>query len=174
LDSWVKGNPPVKFRYGYERARAEVVLSVDHAGEEGPPEYIWEALDVLRVQRVDHGEKCTEDERLMERLTAEPTPLTLCPFSNVKLRVVPELRAHPVGDLLRRGLLVTINSDDPAYFGGYIGDNYVAIQRAFNVFEADMVQIARNSLEATFLPDPEREALLDDLDAYVAREGDAA
>jgi adenine deaminase len=173
LDSSERDHPPVKFREVYDRARAEGFLAVAHAGEEGPPEYIWQALDILYVQRVDHGEKSTEDERLMERLRSEQMPLTLCPFSNVKLRVVPELRAHPVGKLLRRGLLVTINSDDPAYFGGYVGDNYAGTAAALGLTLDEMVQIARNSFEASFLPDIEKRRHLDAVDSYAASAGRA-
>lgn len=168
LDSSERDHPPVKFRDVYDRARAEGFLAVAHAGEEGPPEYIWQALDVLKVRRVDHGEKCTEDERLIERLAAEQVPLTLCPFSNVRLRVVPDLPQHPVGRLLRRGLRVTINSDDPAYFGGYIGDNYVGTAQALGLSRDEMFQVARNSFEASFLSDAEKQRYLGEVDAYAA------
>jgi adenosine deaminase len=168
LDSSERDHPPEKFRDVYARARAEGFLAVAHAGEEGPPEYIWQALDVLRVQRVDHGEKSTHDERLMERLAIEQMPLTLCPFSNVKLRVVPDLRQHPVGRLLRRGLRVTINSDDPAYFGGYVGDNYVGTAQALGLGLDEMLQVARNSFSASFLPDVEKQRHLDAVEAYAA------
>jgi adenine deaminase len=168
LDSSEKGNPPVKFRDVYDRARAEGFLAVAHAGEEGPPEYIWQALDVLKVQRVDHGVKCTEDERLVERLVTEQMPLTVCPFSNVKLRVFPDLRKHNFAQMLRRGLFVTINSDDPAYFGGYIGDNYVGTAQALGLTLDEMVRVARNSYSASFIPDAEKKRYLDDVDAYAA------
>jgi adenine deaminase len=173
LDSSEKGNPPVKFCDVYDRARAEGFLAVAHAGEEGPPEYIWQALDVLEVQRVDHGEKCTEDEQLVERLVDEQMPLTVCPFSNVKLRVFPELREHNVGRMLRRGLLVTINSDDPAYFGGYIGDNYVGTAQALGLTRDEMLRVARNSFSASFLPDAEKRRHLDAVGAYAAAAGSA-
>jgi adenine deaminase len=168
LDSSEKGNPPVKFRDVYDRARAEGFLAVAHAGEEGPPEYIWQALDMLMVQRVDHGVKCTEDERLVERLVTEQMPLTVCPFSNVKLRVFPDLRKHNFAQMLRRGLFVTINSDDPAYFGGYIGDNYVGTAQALGLTLDEMVRVARNSYSASFIPDAEKKRYLDDVDAYAA------
>ena len=113
----------------FDRARAEGLLTVAHAGEEGPPEYIREALDLLHVLRIDHGVRCMEDDDLVERLVAEQVPLTVCPLSNVKLRVFDDLADHPIRRMFERGLLVTINSDDPAYFGGYIGDNYVATGR---------------------------------------------
>jgi adenine deaminase len=171
LDSSEKDNPPVKFRDVYDRARAEGFLAVAHAGEEGPPEYIWQALDVLEVQRVDHGEKCMEDERLVERLVAEQMPLTVCPFSNVKLRVVPDLRRHRAAQMLHRGLCVTINSDDPAYFGGYIGDNYVGTAQALGLTLDEMTRVARNSFSASFLPDAEKQRHLDTVDAYAAKAG---
>jgi adenine deaminase len=168
LDSSEKDNPPVKFGDVYDRARAEGFRAVAHAGEEGPPEYIWQALDVLKVQRVDHGVKCTEDERLVERLVAEQMPLTVCPFSNVKLRVFPELRQHNFAQMLRRGLLVTINSDDPAYFGGYIGDNYVGTAKALGLSVQQMIRVARDSFSASFIPDVEKQRHLEAVDAYAA------
>ena len=171
LDSSERNNPPVKFREVYDRARAEGFLAVAHAGEEGPPEYIWQALDVLKVQRVDHGEKCVQDERLASRLIEEHMPLTVCPFSNVKLRVVRELREHQVGYMLRRGLFVTINSDDPAYFGGYVGDNYVGTARALDLSRDEMFQVARNSFSASFLPEAEKQRHLQAVDAYSAKVG---
>jgi len=168
LDSSEKGNPPVKFREVYDRTRAEGFLAVAHAGEEGPSEYIWQALDVLKVQRVDHGEKCMEDERLVKRLVVERMPLTVCPFSNVKLRVVPDLRQHRAAQMLRRGLCVTINSDDPAYFGGYIGDNYVGTAQALGLTLDEMLQVARNSFSASFIPVADKQRHLDAIDAYAA------
>ena len=168
LDSSEKGNPPVKFREVYDRTRAEGFLAVAHAGEEGPSEYIWQALDVLKVQRVDHGVKCMEDERLVKRLVVERMPLTVCPFSNVKLRVVPDLRQHRAAQMLRRGLCVTINSDDPAYFGGYIGDNYVGTAQALGLTLDEMLQVARNSFSASFIPVADKQRHLDAIDAYAA------
>jgi adenosine deaminase len=169
LDSSERDNPPVKFREVYDRARAEGLLAVAHAGEEGPAEYIWQALDVLKVQRVDHGLKCTADERLVNRLAAEQTPLTVCPFSNVKLRVVADLRKHNLAQMLRRGLCVTINSDDPAYFGGYVGDNYVGTARALDLSRDEMFQVARNSFLASFLPEMDKQRHLQAVDDYAAR-----
>jgi adenosine deaminase len=166
LDSGEAGNPPEKFRVVFDRARSEGFLTVAHAGEEGPAGYIWQALDLLHVRRVDHGVRCTEDDRLVDRLVAEQTPLTVCPFSNVKLRVFPELRAHNFRELLERGLLVTINSDDPAYFGGYIADNYIGTAAALDLSAEQMIQVARNSFVASFLPDAERQQHLDAIDAF--------
>jgi adenosine deaminase len=171
LDSSERGNPPMKFREVYDRARAEGFLAVAHAGEEGPPEYIWQALDMLEVQRVDHGVRCMEDERLVDRLVAEQMPLTVCPFSNVKLRVVPELRKHMVGQMLRRGLCVSINSDDPPYFGGYIGDNYRGTARALDLGLDEMIRVARNSFSSSFLPEADKQRHLEAVDAYAAKVG---
>ena len=139
---------------------------VAHAGEEGPPDYIWQALDVLQARRIDHGVRCLEDDQLVERLVAEQIPLTVCPFSNVKLQVFPSLSQHDLLDLVRRGLLVTINSDDPAYFGGYIGDNLSAVAEAFDLGRAAVAQLARNSFQAAFLPEEVRDAYLDEVDQY--------
>ena len=169
LDSGEAGNPPEKFRAVYDRARAEGFLAVAHAGEEGPPEYIWQALDLLGVRRIDHGVRCTEDDALVERLVAEQVPLTVCPFSNVKLRVFPDLRQHNFRELLERGVLVTINSDDPAYFGGYVADNYIGTAEALGLTADQMIQVARNSFVASFLPEAERQQHLDAIDAFATR-----
>jgi adenine deaminase len=169
LDSGEAGNPPEKFRAVFDRARAEGFLAVAHAGEEGPPEYIWQALDLLDVRRVDHGVRCTEDDRLVERLVAEQTPLTVCPFSNVKLRVFPDLQHHNFGELLDRGLLVTINSDDPAYFGGYVADNYIDTAAALGLTADQMILVARNSFVASFLSEADRQHHLDAIDALVSK-----
>jgi len=166
LDSGEAGNPPDKFRTVFDRARSEGFLTVAHAGEEGPPEYIWQALDLLYVRRVDHGVRCTEDDRLVDRLVADQTPLTVCPFSNVKLRVFHELRDHNFRELLDRGLLVTINSDDPAYFGGYVADNYIGTAAALGLTAEQMIQVARNSFVASFLPEAEQQQHLDAIDAF--------
>lgn len=166
LDSSESGNPPSKFQAVFDRARAEGLLTVAHAGEEGPPEYIREALDLLRVLRIDHGVRCMEDEDLVERLVAERVPLTVCPLSNVKLRVFDDLADHPIRRMFERGLLVTINSDDPAYFGGYIGDNYVATAEALGFDRDAMRQIARNSFLASFLDDAECQPHLDAVAAW--------
>jgi len=171
LDSSEVGNPPDKFRDVFDRARAEGFLTVAHAGEEGPPEYIWQALDLLHVRRVDHGVRCTEDDRLVERLVSEQVPLTVCPFSNVKLRVFPELRQHNAREMLERGLLVTINSDDPAYFGGYVADNYIATAEALSMTATQMIQVARNSFVASFLPEADKLRHLEAIDAVAAKAG---
>jgi adenosine deaminase len=164
LDSSEVGNPPERFRAVFDRARAEGFLTVAHAGEEGPPEYIWEALDLLHVARIDHGVRCAEDEPLVERLVAEQVPLTVCPLSNVKLRVFPRLDAHNYRALLERGLRVMINSDDPAYFGGYIGANYVETARALELTDEQIRQTARNSFLASFLDDDATQRHLEAVD----------
>ena len=150
LDSGEAGNPPSKFKDVFTRARGEGFLAVAHAGEEGPPAYIREALDLLGARRIDHGVRCLEDPALVDELVKRQIPLTVCPLSNVKLRVVEEMKDHPLKKLLDRGLKVTINSDDPAYFGGYIADNYLAVQRALDLSEEDIRTMARNSFEASF------------------------
>jgi adenosine deaminase len=165
LDSAEAGNPPARFAAVFERARNAGLLTVAHAGEEGPPEYIAEALDVLRVRRIDHGVRCEEDPALLERLARERIPLTVCPLSNVKLGVFAGLRDHNLKRLLQRGLCVTVNSDDPAYFGGYVADNYLAVQEALELSRADIVQLACNSIAASFLPDPARRAWLEKIRA---------
>ncbi len=173
LDSGERGNPPEKFRAVFDRARAEGFLTVAHAGEEGPAEYIWQALDLLHVRRIDHGVRCTEDHHLVERLVEEQTPLTVCPFSNVKTRVFAELRDHNFRELLERGLLVMINSDDPAYFGGYVADNYIGTAEVLGLTASQMVQVARNSFTASFLPQSEQQQHLDAIDAVAAESGAA-
>jgi len=151
LDSAEVGNPPSKFAEVFTRARAEGWLAVAHAGEEGPPSYIREALDLLGVRRIDHGVRCLEDPSLVAELVARRIPLTVCPLSNVKLRVFPSMQQHNLRELLVRGVLVTINSDDPAYFGGYVVDNFLTVQRAIALTEEEVRQLARNSFEASFI-----------------------
>lgn len=151
LDSGERGNPPSKFARVFERARAEGLIPVAHAGEEGPPEYIREALDILKVRRIDHGVRCIEDADLVKRLVDEQIPLTVCPLSNVKLRVFDTLRDHNLKRLLDLGVKVTINSDDPAYFGGYIGENYVQTAEALELTQDEVKTIAKNSFDAAFV-----------------------
>lgn len=171
LDSGEKGNPPSKFKNVFKRARDAGLHVVAHAGEEGPPAYIREALDVLGAERVDHGVRCLEDPELVKRLAREKIPLTVCPLSNVKLRVFDKLEDHNLKRLLDAGLRVTVNSDDPAYFGGYALDNYVRTARALKLSASDVLALARHSLEAAFLPPAERAALLAELDRAQARPG---
>jgi len=169
LDSAETGHPPAKFAAVFERARAEGLLAVAHAGEEGPPEYISEALDVLRVLRIDHGVRCEGDPALVERLVRERVPLTVCPLSNVMLRVFPRIEDHNLKRLLERGLCVTVNSDDPAYFGGYVAENYLAVYRALRLSKTDVAQLASNSIEGSFLPAVDKGAWLQKIRELVAR-----
>jgi adenosine deaminase len=153
LDSSEVGHPATKFTDAYDLARSEGLHLVAHAGEEGPPEYVWQALDVLGVERIDHGVRSMEDPALVERLVADRIPLTVCPLSNLKLKVVDDLADHPLPQMIEAGMLVTINSDDPSYFGGYVGDNYDAIGSALGLDTRQLVELTRNSLVAAFLPD---------------------
>jgi adenosine deaminase len=168
LDSGERGNPPERFAEVFARARAAGLRAVAHAGEEGPADYVRQALDLLGAERIDHGVRAVEDPALVQRLARERVPLTVCPLSNLRLRVIEQLVDHPLPRLLDAGVAVTINSDDPAYFGGYIGDNYVQAQGALGLSADQMVAIARASFEATFAGAAERRALLDELDVYVA------
>jgi adenosine deaminase len=168
LDSGEVDNPPSRFDEVFARARADGLHVVAHAGEEGPPAYVWEALDGLGAERIDHGVRSLEDPELVARLVADRVPLTVCPLSNVALRVVDRLEDHPLPQLLEAGVRVTINSDDPAYFGGYIGDNYVRTQEALDLSRDELVAIARTSLEACFVDAAARRRLTDLLDAHVA------
>lgn len=169
LDSSEVGNPPTKFREVYQRARDAGLLAVAHAGEEGPPAYVWEALDALKARRIDHGVRSMEDERLVARLVEEQIPLTVCPMSNVKLRVFPNLASHNLKGLLDRGLLVTVNSDDPAYFGGYVADNFGASAAALDLSREQLLTLAGNSFKASFLPDETKRAYLAELDRFAAQ-----
>ena len=164
LDSSERGHPPSKFTAVFERARAEGLLTVAHAGEEGPPEYIVEALDLLKASRIDHGVRCEEDAALVDRLVRERVPLTVCPLSNVKLCVYARIEDHNLKRLLDRGLKVMVNSDDPAYFGGYVLSNYLAVQRGLNLSRAEIAQLARNSIEASFLEDAAKQQWLAKID----------
>jgi len=164
LDSSEVGHPPAKFAEVFTQARHEGFLTVAHAGEEGPPEYIWEALDLLKVERIDHGVRSLEDPALVERLAKEQIPLTVCPLSNVKLRVFDTLQEHNLKELLDAGLCATINSDDPAYFGGYIGDNFLQTQQALNLGIDDIRTLAKNSFTASFLSEEEKQRHLVEID----------
>ena len=167
LDSSEVGHPPSKFAAVFDRARAEGFLTVAHAGEEGPPAYIIEALDLLKVRRIDHGVRCLEDARLVARLAREQIPLTVCPLSNVKLRVFDTLEQHNLKRLLDAGLCVTVNSDDPAYFGGYVGENYLRSQKALGLDADDIHALARNAFSASFLSDADKARHIREIDAFV-------
>ncbi|HEV8657772.1 MAG TPA: adenosine deaminase [Thermoanaerobaculia bacterium] len=160
LDSGERGNPPSKFAEVFARARDEGFLTVAHAGEEGPPSYIREALDILKVSRIDHGIRGVEEPELVDEIAARRIPLTVCPLSNVKLCVFDAIEDHPLKMLLDRGVKVTINSDDPAYFGGYVVDNFIAVHRALDLTEDEIRQLARNSFEASFVSNEEKERYL--------------
>ena len=167
LDSSEVDHPPSKFVRVFERARAEGFRVVAHAGEEGPPAYIIEALDLLGAERIDHGVRAIEDPQLLARLRDEQVPLTVCPLSNVALRVFPRMTDHPLPRLLDAGLVVTINSDDPAYFGGYLNENYAAVATAFDLTAGQLEHLAAASFRAAFLPEADRDARLSELRAYV-------
>jgi len=164
LDSSEVGHPPSKFVAVFDRAREEGFLTVAHAGEEGPPEYIWEALDLLKVERIDHGVRAIEDAKLVARLVDEKMPLTVCPLSNLKLRVFNTLEEHNLKELLDAGLCVTINSDDPAYFGGYIGENFRQSQRALGLSAEDIYLLAKNAFMASFISDGDKKRYIEELE----------
>jgi len=168
LDSSEAGHPPSKFAAVFDRARREGWLTVAHAGEEGPPSYIYEALDILRVRRIDHGVRCEQDPELLGRLRRERIPLTVCPLSNVRLKVFDSIEQHNLGRLLEHGLCVTVNSDDPSYFGGYLLENYLALQRGLGLSRAQLVLLARNSIEASFLAPADKRRWVAAIEAHVA------
>ena len=169
LDSSEVGHPPSKFTEVFARARAEGLKAVAHAGEEGPPAYVRDALDLLHVQRIDHGVRSEEDPALMDRLVRERVPLTVCPLSNLKLKVFPDMRQHNLRRLLERGVCVTVNSDDPAYFGGYLLDNFRAVTDALQLSRSQLAMLARNSIEASFLDPASKQHWLARIDALAAR-----
>ena len=168
LDSSERNNPPTKFARVFKQARDAGFVTVAHAGEEGPSEYIWQALDELAVKRIDHGVRCTEDEELINHLRQTQIPLTVCPLSNIKLRVFPELQRHNLKELLDKGLCVTVNSDDPAYFGGYINQNYLDSANALRLTKNNITQLAKNSFNASFIDHSRRAQLIAELDEYVS------
>ena len=169
LDSSEVGHPPSKFERVFTAAGALGLKRVAHAGEEGPPEYVWEALDLLKIDRMDHGNRSLEDPALIRRLAAEGMTLTVCPLSNHKLCVIDDLTKHPVPEMLKQGLHVTLNSDDPAYFGGYVNRNYEAMAEHAGVTREQLVQIAKNSFEGSFLPDEDKARHIAEVDAYAAK-----
>ena len=166
LDSSEQGHPPAKFARVFARARGLGLKLVAHAGEEGPPAYVWEALDVLGVDRIDHGNRALEDPALVARLAASRMCLTVCPLSNLKLCVVADLATHPLRDMLQKGLGAMINSDDPAYFGGYVNANYTAVAEALNLDRDELITLARNSFTGAFLAPEDQERHLAALTAY--------
>ena len=167
LDSSEIGNPPSKFERVFKRAESLGFMTVAHAGEEGPSEYIWEAIDRLNVRRIDHGVRCLEDKHLVKELIKRKIPLTVCPLSNIKLGVFKSIEEHNLKKLLDEGLIVTINSDDPAYFGGYVNENYLEVCRALKLSKEDIFKLAKNSFEASFLEQKQKDKMIDKLNAAI-------
>lgn len=168
LDSSELGHPPAKFTRVYAAAREARLKCVAHAGEEGPAPYVWEALDLLQVDRIDHGNNALQDARLVERLVQEQMTLTVCPLSNLRLCVVKDLRDHPLRQMLQLGLRATVNSDDPAYFGGYVNDNFRAVSAALNLRKDQLVTLAKNSFKGSFLSEAEKALHIAAIDAYAS------
>ncbi len=166
LDSSELGHPPSKFKTVFERALKEGFRTVAHAGEEGPASYIHEALNALKVSRIDHGNRCLEDPELVKHLVQLKMPLTICPLSNIYLKVVKDMRDHPIQLMLNKGLMVTVNSDDPAYFGGYMNENYIAITKALNLSKAELYQLAKNAFASSLLDEKTKSDWIDKVDAY--------
>jgi adenine deaminase len=169
LDSSEAGNPPSKFKHVFGRAREAGFFLSAHAGEEGPPSYVWEALDVLGVARIDHGIRSMEDQALVGRLAREGVPLTVCPLSNLRLRVVDDLAHHPLRRMLDKGLVATVNSDDPAYFGGYVSQNYHAVSDALRLGRDEIAAIVRNGIRASLMTLPEKDKALAETDRVLAQ-----
>lgn len=166
LDSAEQGNPPSKFKAVFDKARSQGFLTVAHAGEEGPPEYIWEAINLLKVSRIDHGVRSLEDPKLLDYLVDKQIPLTVCPLSNVELKVFDSMAKHNLKQLLDLGICATVNSDDPSYFGGYIAENYQQAQSALNLTKQELYQLAKNSFQASFLSPESKHELIAELDDY--------
>ncbi|MBO0589992.1 adenosine deaminase [Cellulophaga sp. E16_2] len=166
LDSSEMGNPPSKFTKVFEASANQGYKLVAHAGEEGPVDYIWEALDHLKVVRIDHGNRCLDDDTLVQRLIEQEIPLTLCPLSNVELKVIQKMEEHPVLKMLDKGLLATIHSDDPAYFGGYMNENYYETAKALNLNKEHLMQLAVNAFEASWLNSETKEKHINQVREY--------
>ena len=170
LDSSEKGHPPSKFEQVFALAREEGFLTVAHAGEEGPPEYVWEALNLLHVSRIDHGNRSLEDSALVGELVKRNMPLTVCPLSNLKLKVVRDMTRHPLTEMLEKGILATVNSDDPAYFGGYINENFQTVAKALNLTREQIVQLAKNSFTASFLCEKEKLKMIEKVERFYQKQ----
>jgi adenosine deaminase len=168
LDSTEAGNPPSKFKHVFRRARDAGFFLTAHAGEEGPAGYVWEALDILGVGRIDHGNHSLDDDTLVARLARERMALTVCPLSNLRLRVVQDLKAHPLRRMIDKDLIVTLNSDDPAYFGGYVNDNYRAVSDALSLKRDEIAAIARNGFHASLMDASAKDAALAEVDRILA------
>ena len=166
LDSSEMGHPPSKFENVFSKALDEGFITVAHAGEEGPAAYVWEAINLLKISRIDHGNRSLEDDQLITHIVEKQIPLTVCPLSNLALKVVEDLKDHPMLQLMEAGLMVTINSDDPAYFGGYINENYIQIAAALNLSKKQITDLAKNSFKASFLSDVEKEKLINQVEDY--------
>lgn len=169
LDSSELGNPPSKFERVFAKAREEGYLLMAHAGEEGPADYIREALDLLKVHRIDHGNRCMDDDLLVAELSRKQVPLTLCPLSNEKLQVCPDLSKHPLKNMIKVNLLVSIHSDDPAYFGGYMNANYLAMAEALDLNKDEIIDLAKNAFRSSFLEEAQKEEYLAEVEAYARR-----
>ncbi|MGK0390925.1 MAG: adenosine deaminase [Maribacter sp.] len=169
LDSSELGNPPSKFERVFAKARELGLPTVAHAGEEGPAEYIWEALDLLKVVRIDHGNRCLDDDKLVQRLVDIQMPLTLCPLSNLELKVISDMKDYRLVEMMDKGLLATIHSDDPAYFGGYMNENYESVADALNLSKEQIITLAKNSFKASWLSDEEKGNWILKLDDYLAK-----
>jgi len=166
LDSSETGHPPVKFEKVFAKAREDGFLTLAHAGEEGPPEYVWEALNILGVSRIDHGNRSLENPQLIAELVKRKMPLTICPLSNLKLKVVTDMTQHPLAEMLEKGIMATINSDDPAYFGGYMNENYIVVAEALKLSKVQIVGLAKNSFAASFLEDETKKEMIEKIEAY--------
>jgi len=166
LDSSEKGNPPTKFKNVYEASIKEGYIPVAHAGEEGNADYVWEALDILKIKRIDHGNNALQDENLIEEIKKRDLALTVCPLSNTALQVVSDLKDHPLKKMMDLGLKVTINSDDPAYFGGQVNQNFIEIQKALNLTKSDIYELAKNSFQYSFLDNKTKQIHLKELENY--------
>ena len=169
LDSSEKGNPPSKFKKVFEASVREGYIPLAHAGEEGPPEYIWEALDLLKIHRIDHGNNCLKDMALVQEIVKRDIALTVCPLSNTALQVVDELKNHPLKKMMDMDLKVTVNSDDPAYFGGQVNQNYIDIQKALNLTKKEIYILAKNSFQYSLLDITSKKMFLDELENYYSK-----
>ena len=168
LDSSEMGNPPSKFKNVFEASVKEGYIPVAHAGEEGPAEYIWEAIDVLKVARIDHGNRCLEDEKLVQEILKRDLALTVCPLSNLELRNTDVMTNHPLKKLLDKGIKATVNSDDPAYFGGYMDANFIAVQEALNLSQEDITTLVKNSFRYSFATEDQKTIYLEKVDKVIA------
>jgi adenosine deaminase len=166
LDSSEKGNPPSKFKNVYEASVKEGYIPIAHAGEEGPSDYVWEAIDILGIKRIDHGNNSLHDEKLVREIIDRDLALTVCPLSNIALKVVDNLKNHPLKNMMDLGLAITVNSDDPAYFGGQVNKNYIEIQKALNLTKSEIYQLARNSFEYSFADETKKQQYIYELEVY--------